>query len=336
MQAIARLDTARGRLGTKGISDQLRQLQQAAITDRFRTAVANELEGLHPVAGKVEVVGHAAKGATTIQLRLRDPCRAKIGDVLSDGEQRGLALAFFLAETAISDGRSAIILDDPVSSLDLERRDYVAKRLVDEARHRQVIVFTHDLTFVYMLQEAAETAGRELHAQTLQRAFNEVGIVSDELPDKALSPSKRRRNLRHRLRTELKPMHDAEDPRYEREADVWVTDLRKGYDQLIEEYLLAGVVRRLHSQVRVHRLHHVKLSMDLVKRIEAAIKKASNKAHHEAAEMQPRPYDPDELTEMLDEYDAICEETHPEKKGGPVTVATNGAAADEPAELKAS
>jgi len=28
--------------------------------------------------------------------------------------------------------------------------------------------------------------------------------------------------------------------------------------------------------------------MDLVKRTETAIKKASNKAHHEAAEMQPR------------------------------------------------
>lgn len=335
LQEVARVEAAKGKLGTKGISDQLRQLQQAAITDRLRTAVARELEGLHPVAGKIEVVGHASKGATTIQLRLREPCRAKIGDVLSDGEQRGLALAFLLAETAISEGRSAIVLDDPVSSLDLERRDYVAKRLVEEAKRRQVIVFTHDLTFVYMLQEAAETSGQELHAQTLQRAFGQVGVVSDELPDKALSPSKRRKNLRHRLRTKLKPMYEAEDPQYEREADIWVTDLRKGYDQLIEEYLLAGVVRRLHSQVRVHRLHHVKLSMDLVKRIETAIKKASNKAHHEAAEMQPRPYDLDELSEMLDEYEAICEQTHPEKKGA-VTVAINGARTEAAAELKAS
>jgi ABC-type multidrug transport system ATPase subunit len=335
LQEIVQVEAAKGELGTKAISDQLRPLQQAAITDRLRSAVAEELTALHPVAGKVEVVGNAVKGATVIQLRLRDPCRAKIGDVLNDGEQRGLALAFFLAEAAVTEGRSAIILDDPVSSLDLERRDYVAKRLVEEAKRRQVIIFTHDLTFVYMLQEAAETAGQKLHAQTLQRAFHQVGVVSDELPDKALSPSKRRKNLRSRLRTKLKSIYEAEDPEYEREADVWVTDLRKGYDQLIEEYLLAGVVRRLHSQVRVRRLHHVKLSMDLVKRIEAAIKKASNKAHHEAAEMQPRPYALDELWEMLDEYDAICEETHPEKKGA-VTVTINGARTDAAAELKAS
>jgi ABC-type multidrug transport system ATPase subunit len=335
LREIARVEAAKAKLGTKAISDQLRELQRAVITDRLRTAVAKELQALHPAAGKVEVVGHAAKGATVVQLRFRDPCRAKIGDVLSDGEQRGLALAFFLAEVAVSDGRSAIILDDPVSSLDLERRDYVAKRLVEEARRRQVVVFTHDLTFVYMLQEAAETAGQELHSQTLQRAFQQVGVVSDELPDKALSPSRRRKNLRNRLRTKLKPMYEAEDPDYEREADVLVTDLRKGYDQLIEEYLLAGVVRRLHSQVRVHRLHHVKLSMDLVKRIETAIKKASNKAHHEAAEMQPRPYDLSELSEMLDEYDAVCEDTHPERKGA-VTLPINGARTDADAELKAS
>jgi len=51
--------------------------------------------------------------------------------------------------------------------------------------------------------------------------------------------------------------------------------------------------------------------------------------------MQPRPYALDELSEMLDEYDAICEETHPEKKGA-VTVAINGAHTVTAAELKAS
>lgn len=101
LQEIARVEAAKGKLGTKGISDQLRQLQQAAITDRLRTAVAEELEGLHPVAGKVEVVGHAAKGTTTIQLRLRDPCRAKIGDVLSDGEQRGLEMGIWTNDPAM-------------------------------------------------------------------------------------------------------------------------------------------------------------------------------------------------------------------------------------------
>jgi ABC-type branched-subunit amino acid transport system ATPase component len=324
LRGIARVEAARRELGTTRISNQLRELQQVVITDRLRSAVAEELKELDPVAGRIDVLGQAAKGETVIQLRLKEPCRARVGDVLSEGEQRALALAFFLAEVAVSDGRSAIILDDPVSSLDHERRDYVARRLAEEARQRQVIVFTHDLTFVYMLQEAADAAGQELHGQTLQRAFHCVGMVSDDLPNKAMSPARRRKQLRHRLKTELNGLHERQDPQYEREADFWVTDLRKAYDQLIEDYLLAGVVRRWHSQVRFRQLRHVKWSLESVKRIEAAVKKASIKAHHEATELQPTPLTPEQLSGMLDEYDAICELTHPEKEvNAPTTNPTN-------------
>jgi len=323
LKALERINSAKAELGTKRISDQLRELQQVVITDRLRKAVETELEGLDPVAGRIEVVGQAAKGETVIRLRLKEPCRESVGDVLSEGEQRALALAFFLADVAVSDGRSAIILDDPVSSLDHERRTYIARRLVEEAQRRQVVVFTHDFTFVYLLQEAAETAGTELQGQTLQRAFHRVGVVSDELPTKTLSPSKRRTNLRRRLK-ELQPLYNRQDPGYEREADVWVTDLRKAYDQLIEDYVLAGTVRRWHAQVRIRQLRQIKWSRDIVKRIEAAMKKAANKTHHEASELQPTPFTTDELSEMLDEYGALCDLTHPEGKVAANGTMTNG------------
>ena len=51
---------------------------------------------------------------------------------------------------------SGIILDDPVTSLDLEWRDTIAKILAKEAKNRQVIVFTHDLPFLYLLLKSAE------------------------------------------------------------------------------------------------------------------------------------------------------------------------------------
>lgn len=329
LRAIAHISSAKGQLGTKRISHQLRELQQAVITDRLRKAVAAELDELHPVAGRVEVIGQAAKGETVIRLRLREPCRASVGDVLSEGEQRGLALAFFLADVAVSDDLSAIVLDDPVSSIDHERRTYVARRLVEEAQRRQVVVFTHDFTFVYLLQEAAEQAGQELHGRTLERAYHRVGVVSDDLPTKTMSPSRRRKALRHRLRTELEPLYKAQDPRYEAEADGWTTDLRKAYDQIIEDYVLAGTVRRWHAQVRVRQLRHIKWSMDVVDQIEAGMKTAANKTHHEAAELQPAPFTPTELSAMLDAYEQLCDLTHPQNaaenrmKGAPTVTATS-------------
>jgi wobble nucleotide-excising tRNase len=103
----------------------------------------------------------------------------KIGSVLSEGEQRAVALALFLAECSFGRGRSAIVLDDPAALLDRERCEHVAGRLVEEAQRRQVIVFTHDLAFVQMLQRAAAGAEQPLHSQAIRRAFGRAGILSD-------------------------------------------------------------------------------------------------------------------------------------------------------------
>ncbi len=206
-----------------------------------------------------------------------------------------------------------------MSSLDHDHREYLAERLVQEATKRQVVIYTHDLTFLVYLQEAAASEGIELHGQTLERSLDEVGIVRDELPTKAMSPSDRRKELRRRLRFELTPMFKGQKPEYERAADLWVSDLRKGYDQVIEDYVLAGTVRRYHKHVRMKQLFQVKWSLEIVERIEKAMKQASPKTHHEALELYPRAHTADELGAMLNEFDAICDLTAPksEKQADP-------------------
>jgi len=51
------------------------------------------------------------------------------------------------------------VLDDPVSSLDNDRKERIARRLVAEAAKRQVIVFTHDMEFLALLCEGCEVQG---------------------------------------------------------------------------------------------------------------------------------------------------------------------------------
>jgi ABC-type uncharacterized transport system ATPase subunit len=308
LKEIARIETLVAKLNTQRITLKLRGLQEATITERMRKAVQEEVRELDPVASRIEVKGQASKGETVIHLRFKEPCRAKVGNVLSDGEQRALSLAFFLAEVAISDERSTIVLDDPVSSLDHERRAYLAQRLAQESKRRQVIVFTHDMAFMQLVQEAASEVGVELHGQTLQRAFQRVGMVTPDLPMKMLGSAKRLRALRHRLRSELLPKHKHQDPLYEQEADRWVADLRKAYDQLIEDTVLNGTVHRFSANVQVRRLHKVKWTPQIATRIDTAMRKASPKAHHEPLALHPGPHSPTQLTAMLDELSALYEE----------------------------
>lgn len=309
LKTIARMEAAIGQLNTQKINTKLRELQEVAVTERLRKAVEHELRELDPVAGAVQITGQASKGETVIQLRLKEPCKAKLGTVLSDGEQRALSLAFFLAESAVSDGRSTIVLDDPVSSLDHHRRAYLAERLVEESRRRQVIVFTHDMAFLHLLQQAAEDAGVELHGQTLQRAFHRVGMVADEeLPSKMLGTAKQLRTLRHRLRFKLTPLHKSQNPAFEQEADRWVADLRKAYEQVIVDTMLNGTVRPFNPHLRVRQLHGIQWTPDRAAKVDQGMKKASPKAHREPLELHPAPHTPSELTAMLDDLLSLHEE----------------------------
>ena len=126
-----------------------------------------------------------------------------------------------------------------------------------------------------------------------------------------MSPAHRRKDLRRRLRYELTPLFKGKKPEYERDADLWVADLRKAYDQLIEDYVLAGTVRRYSHHVRVRHLFMITWTRAIAERIETAMKQASPKSHHEAPELYPRAYTPEELEAMLVEFEEICDSTKP-------------------------
>lgn len=97
------------------------------------------------------------KGAFTFYIELKDSHGSpKSRDILSEGEQRIVALAAFLADaTGLKQG-IPVIFDDPISSLDQRYEEMFAKRLADLAENRQVIVLTHRLSLMVLLQNAAD------------------------------------------------------------------------------------------------------------------------------------------------------------------------------------
>ncbi len=316
LEATATREEARRWLSTQAISHRIRELSKLAITDSLRRALVVEIAELDPIADRVELSASASKGKPAVQFKLRSEGRERVAKVLSTGEQTALATAFFLAELRVSDERSAIILDDPVSSLDHQRREHVATRLAEEAARRQVIVLTHDLVFVSYLQEKAEQLGVELHGQALRRAYDAVGVVDEDLPWTAKSPMERLKGLRHRLKSELKPLFKGNDPRYGREAALWTLDLRKAYERLIEIYVLGGAVERQVRNIRVHNLHQVQWSPELAQEIDDALKELSGGAHQEPLEQQASPPPLTKLEALLAKFETITEQAKPQRKVG--------------------
>jgi energy-coupling factor transporter ATP-binding protein EcfA2 len=309
LDQIAAWEDARGRLSTRRISQRIGELSRLAITGRLKEALAEEIEELDPIADRVELAASASKGKPAVRFKLRSEGRERVAKVLSTGEQTALATAFFLAELRVSNERSAIVLDDPISSLDHQRREHLAARLAEEARERQVVVLTHDLVFVAYLVEKAEEIGLEVNSQALTRADGEVGLVAADLPWQARSPMERLKALRHELKSELRPLYKGRDSRYERRAERWLLDLRKAYERLIEIYLLNGVIERQALPIRVQNLHSVRWTPALAEEIDVAMREISGAAHQEPLGRQGPSLT--RLEALLDKFEALCERTKP-------------------------
>jgi energy-coupling factor transporter ATP-binding protein EcfA2 len=95
-----------------------------------------------------------SKGKVKFILNIAGDVKAPLEEILSEGEARVVSLSNFLADTSISPVTSPFIFDDPVSSLDIEFEERVAQRLVELAKSRQVIVFTHRLSLACILRDA--------------------------------------------------------------------------------------------------------------------------------------------------------------------------------------
>jgi ABC-type dipeptide/oligopeptide/nickel transport system ATPase subunit len=311
LRAIAAREQAVKELSTQKISHRIRELSKLAITARLKEALEEEIAELDPIADRVELNASASKGKPAVRFKLRSEGRERVAKVLSTGEQTALATAFFLAELRVSDERSAIILDDPISSLDHQRREHLATRLAEEARDRQVVVLTHDLVFVYYLQEKAADLGLEVNAQALERAFHKVGVVASELPWEAKSPVERMKALRHELKSVLKPLYKGNDPAYEREAQRWRLELRKAYERMIEVYVLGGTIERQARNIRVRNLHKVRWSPELAEEIDIAVRELSGGAHQEPLGRQSAAPPPTKLEGLLAKFEELCERTKP-------------------------
>jgi len=99
---------------------------------------------------KVTTETKGAKGKQYHYLKLNEPNSNNVAliDVLSEGEHRCISFATFLSELSISEHKSAVIFDDPVSSMDHKWRNKIAKIIVEEAKERQVIVLPMTLLFL--------------------------------------------------------------------------------------------------------------------------------------------------------------------------------------------
>lgn len=280
LRRAAALDTARSALATNRLTSKQRSLSESIVTGTLTQKLEEEIAGLNCTHLPVALNPQTSVGETEVALRLADAAGTPaLADIASEGEQRALSLAFFFAEIASCDHDGGLIVDDPVSSLDDERRDRIACRLVELAADRQVIVFTHDLPFMLDLTDRAKDASVDLQARGVWRMGDRVGRVDDEPPFKAMKLKPRIA----KLSTRVQEWDAQDDPRdfdeaWRRVCDFY-SDMRVTWERAVEERLFRGVVQRFQREVKTLALGGINITPELVAQVDAGMTRCSQFVH---------------------------------------------------------
>jgi energy-coupling factor transporter ATP-binding protein EcfA2 len=139
----------------------------------------------------------------------------KPGKVLSEGEQKVVSLAAYLAEIKTFSNSSPIVFDDPVSSLDHVYREKIAARLCLEALSRQLIIFTHDLALIMEIDgkctemALSESMRPAVSSFTVRRNGRDSGFCHIEAPWRGMNTGSRAHNLEQDLNS-FKDLYDTD------------------------------------------------------------------------------------------------------------------------------
>ncbi|MBP2353199.1 energy-coupling factor transporter ATP-binding protein EcfA2 [Kribbella aluminosa] len=249
-----RLDDARRSLETSSITRMASKLTEAYVTDAVASQFATEVEryGLQRVVMRK---AGSSKGVVVLKPAFEGVTRPPpIRDVLSEGEQTALGLAGFFTELQFEQTKSAVVLDDPVSSFDHANRGRVAKRIIELAADRQVVVFTHDISFVAELKRLAGADGVATTDRGISRRGTKPGFCVESHPWTAKDVNVRIHFLSIQLQALKRDQPDLLDFEYEARASEFAGHLSETWERMINVEVACAVVDPVKLEVNPRKL----------------------------------------------------------------------------------
>ena len=297
LDKIAQLKNAIKLTDTTGLSRKKSILTEELITNAYIQRFHNELSLLKAPNISVSLKKtHTEAGKVYHQIYIQNThMNIKTKDIFSEGEFRIVSLAAFLADTEGQKTKSTFIFDDPVSSLDHVYEEAVAQRLVKLCQSRQVIVFTHRLSFVNYLNKYAKKYNIKAH--TLSLSEYHIGRITD-LPINLKNTKNAVNELLNTDIVELKKVFKENDLDYYNKSKSICSTIRILLERVVEKDLLNEVITRFSPEVQTKGKINVlaKITEDDCKFIDCYMTKYSNYEHSQPDEA-PIPLPPPEEIE---------------------------------------
>ncbi|MCY4419069.1 MAG: hypothetical protein OXB93_04375, partial [Cytophagales bacterium] len=283
-----------------GISTKLSE----GVGEKFKEEFNKEYESLtnkykHVRELDISSSGRSGKRAYAISIK---GAKERIPEVFSEGEQRIIALALFLAEMGMGENKAPFIFDDPVSSLDDGHQGRVAKRLIELAKDRQVIVFTHRFPLLVDLErEMTDNEQEKANRIKLEASSEKTGISNSWLY------SYRKMDFNKGFKMFYNDLSKLKEDAHKDELIGMCTRLRSLLETFVETRLLGGIVVRSRENIQMLNLKRINLDEDTVSDIKDLYGELSNHVHPSSHERIK-----DINLELLEKYSEVLLDHCPE------------------------
>ncbi|MEB8520215.1 AAA family ATPase [Acidithiobacillus ferriphilus] len=245
LKLLNQLKAAKKSADTTALSRKKGELAEALITDAFVQRFNAELKALGASRVKVDLVkSKVSKGRVLHKLQLRGASQSGLADVLSEGENRIVSIAAFLADVTGRTYPAPFVFDDPISSLDQNFEEAVVQRLCAIASERQVVIFTHRLSLLATVQDYAKKVSIKPEIVCIR----EEPWGTGEPGNTPLQAQKPLQALNTLINIELpkakKLFNESGFDGYKSEAKAICSEFRILLERMVEYELMSDVVQR--------------------------------------------------------------------------------------------
>lgn len=312
IEMLANLNKAKSLCSTNAISKKKSDLAENLVTKEFILNFEKELKNLGADNLNVTIVkSKTSKGKVYYAIKLKNSILTEnIENVLSEGEFRIVSLAAFLADVSNKAHNSPFIFDDPISSLDVDYEENTVKRIIELSKTRQVIIFTHRLSFLSLLNDAANSQSIKTNNVTILSEYWGKGQPSKPLMDSQKPLAALNTLINQRLPKAVSILQTIGTTEYLPVAKSICSDFRITLERIVEIDLLNQIVLRYRRSVQtMNRLESlVKINQSDIKLLDGMMTKYSIYEHSQSAVLPTKPINPIELkTDMEEVRDWIAE-----------------------------
>lgn len=277
LRRLGSLEKKHSGANPRSITDKVGELTRSYVTQEAQDRFTRETDRLG--LERVKFTATKARQGTLLHKAAFLNARhgAQLVDVLSEGEQTALGFAGFLTEAHFDTTKSALVLDDPVSSLDHMKREVVADRLADLAEERQIVVFTHDIAFTMILRRVAGEHGVPYATRGVEhRRKIGPGFTTTAHPWTAQDASQRIETIRQKVAHLRREEAGMTEEHYLREAEDIAGSMSQTWERIVSQVLAEPLVDYKSLEVRVGKLRVVgRLTEEDVKAYDDSYKRIS-------------------------------------------------------------